>query len=168
MKNKSVFVFANSIPYIKQFRLISESVTGAVLLQQLEYWFAKYPKGFYKYLTPCPNIRTYNSGDSWLEELNFSRKEFHGAFDKIGVRYQSKKDYINQKDPFQGKYYCSYHDKISRQTWYFRNHKKMDAALDNIMQLIKSEESEEFDIEEQVTKGEVSGLQKGRCRGYKR
>jgi hypothetical protein len=54
--------------------------------------------------------------------MQMTPDEFRHAFDKIGVRYLSKRLYNQPTDKFQGKYYCSYTDKISRLTWYFRDH----------------------------------------------
>ena len=82
---------------------------------QLEYWFSKKPQGFYKFLEPC-NHPLYRAGDSWTEELGFSRRVFNAAFDLIGVRYKSKTAFLNAQDKFQGKLYASYHDRKTNKT----------------------------------------------------
>src|SRR5688572_25188932 len=100
-------------------------------MQQLDYWFAEYPNGFYKFMEPCGN-RYYRQYDSWQEELAMTADEFRTAFDKIGTRYTSKTAFDAAPDKFQGKYFCSYFDKKEGVTHYFRNHEKMDALIDEL------------------------------------
>jgi hypothetical protein len=143
MKNK---VLANTsskkvIIYNKDLNYLTESVTASILMQQLDYWIdwceqeksanRRQPgyEELYKFLEPCSN-RKYKEGESWVEELGFTVTEFRSAFDKIGIRYKSKKEYSQHDDPFQNKFYCSYHDKIKGVTFYFRNHELVDKALD--------------------------------------
>lgn len=101
-------------------------------MQQLDYWFEKKPNGFYKFLEPPEkNHDMYRPGDSWCEELGISKGEFRTAFDRIGGRYRSKSEYDEaiKTDRFKGKYYCSYLDRRTNLTWYFRNHELLDAKL---------------------------------------
>lgn len=120
---------ARAIPYNGFLRPICKSVTSAILFQQLEYWFDKQGDKFYKFLEPC-NSSAYKDGDSWTEELAFSKDEFRTAFDNIGIRYNSKKDYdAKEDDKFDGKFYLSYHDKIRGITWYMRNAKLIESTL---------------------------------------
>lgn len=111
-------------------------------MQQLDYWFDKYPEGFYKFLSPCLANKNYKNGDSWCEELGFSKNEFRTAFDQIGVRHGSKSAYCKANNPFLEitsdgqvieKYYCSYTDKIKGLTFYFRNTNKVNKDLDALM-----------------------------------
>ncbi len=95
-------------------------------------WFEGYPEGFYKFLEPSDHP-AYKNGDSWTEELGMSRHEFRTAFDKIGIRYKSKSDFDQAVDKFQGLFYCSYVDRRSNLTYYFRNHDLVDAALDELL-----------------------------------
>jgi hypothetical protein len=105
-------------------------------MMQLEYRFAKYPDGFYKFLEPPQNgHQDYRLGDSWVEELAFSKEEFRTGFDKIGVRYNSKTQYDEAKSSgseFGCNYYCSYVDRRSGLTFYFRNHSKVDELISDI------------------------------------
>jgi hypothetical protein len=120
---------ARAIPYNGFLRPVCKSVTSAILFQQLEYWFDKQGDKFYKFLEPC-NSSAYKEGDSWTEELAFSKDEFRTAFDNIGIRYNSKKDYdAKEDDKFDGKFYLSYHDKIRGITWYMRNAKLIESTL---------------------------------------
>ena len=72
----------NLIPYRKELRAIGKSVTGTILLQQFIYWDDKMNgRDFYKFITP-PKTKSdyYKIGDSWTEELGFSKKEFATAY----------------------------------------------------------------------------------------
>lgn len=65
-----------SIPYRPRIALFFESVHAAILLQQIIFrWEGK---KFYKFKEPCTH-KLYRSGDSWTEELSFSRREFDAA-----------------------------------------------------------------------------------------
>lgn len=137
-KRKMFSFFKNNIPYFKDLRQITGSVTGAILMSQLEYWFEKYPDGFYKFLEPADH-ELYREGQSWTEELGFSAKEFRCAFDVIGYRYKSKRQFDDAKNKFIVKkesesfvYYCCYHDKIKFLTYYFRN-PVVDTEIDKII-----------------------------------
>lgn len=92
----------------------------AVLQHQLNYWFSKYPDGFYKFVEPCKHA-LYKEGDSWTEEIGYSRPVFNKAFDTIGIRYKSKSEFMNAEDKFQGKLYASYHDRKTNKTFFIRN-----------------------------------------------
>ena len=141
-KNNELALTAKLIPYHKEFRKIAGSVTATILWQQLEYWFSK-KKGepFYKFLEPLKIEKNgYKIGDSWTEELGFSAFEFRAAFSRIGISYKSKKEYNENNDKFQNMMYCSYYDKINRQTWYFRNQKLVETNLGRLRNSISGDE----------------------------
>lgn len=74
------------ISYRPRFVQIAGSVTAAILLQQVYHrWKAQKRRPFYKFTRPCAHP-LYREGDSWCEELKFSRREFDTARSKIGVR----------------------------------------------------------------------------------
>lgn len=153
---------AKPIPYYKDLRRISGSVSSAILFQQMEYWFSKKDgKPFYKFLSPPEETAIgYRAGDSWAEEMGFSEDEFRAAFKKIGVAHKSKKDYDAVTDKFKivenrvdkrrdnsvkktkwivrkyeeevEKMYCSYHNKRTGQTTYFRNHNLVNSMIDSL------------------------------------
>jgi hypothetical protein len=145
MKNKVLSIFHVVIPYVKELRAMAGSMEGCILMQQLDYWFALKPDGFYKFLepvqskgkdeqgNPLPGHRLYSPGDSWCEELNCSPHEFRRMFDAIGVRWNSKSEFMNAPDPFCGRGYCSYIDRKENLTHYFRNHALVDAFLDRFV-----------------------------------
>ncbi len=145
MKNKVLSIFHAVIPYVKELRAMAGSMEGCILMQQLDYWFALKPDGFYKFLepvqpkgkdeqgNPIPGHRLYRPGDSWCEELNCSPHEFRRMFDAIGIRWNSKSEFNNAVDPFCGRGYCSYVDRKENLTHYFRNHALVDAFLDQFV-----------------------------------
>ncbi len=92
----------------------------AILQHQLEYWFSKYSHGFYKFIEPCKHP-LYKAGDSWTEEIGYSRPVFNRAFDSIGMRYNSKTEFMNAKDKFHGMLYASYYDRKTNKTFFVRN-----------------------------------------------
>jgi hypothetical protein len=136
VKPSILAAFAEAVPYIPGLRQQTGSVVATILMMQLEYRFAKYPDGFYKFLEPPQNgHQDYRLGDSWVEELAFSKEEFRTGFDKIGVRYNSKTQYDEAKSSgseFGCNYYCSYVDRRSGLTFYFRNHSKVDELISDI------------------------------------
>jgi hypothetical protein len=132
MKNRILHLTRNTIPYVKELHPIAGGVLGCLVMQQLDYWFEGHPEGYYKFLMPSDHP-AYKEGDSWTEELGMSRHEFRTAFDKIGIRYKSKSDFDQSLDKFQGLFYCSYVDRRSNLTYYFRNHDLVDAALDKLL-----------------------------------
>lgn len=70
------------IPYRKDLNDITGCVTASILLSQMLYWW-KYSGGeFYKFKEPCKHEK-YNEGDSWCEELGYSKKQFDGAFKRL-------------------------------------------------------------------------------------
>lgn len=140
-KNRLLEITKVSIPYIKDLKLLPliKSTNACILMQQIEYWMSKYPNGFFKFLAPPTSIQyAYKEGDSWAEELGISGTEYRTAFDQIGVRYKSKKEYDQAKengDEFRSRFYCSYFNKVSRLTHYFRNHDKVEKAIDFLAEL---------------------------------
>ena len=146
--NKLLIITRNSVPYVKEIRPLAGSVTASILLQQLEYWTYKMrEKGnpyFYKFLSPCEN-KLYKDGQAWTEELAFSVDEFRAAFDKIGIRYNSKTSFKKAKEKgiaFNKVrkngvetecLYLSFNDKVSHLTYYVRNDVLLDKKLDEII-----------------------------------
>ena len=132
MRNRLLVITRNTIPYVKELRPVTKSVAGCILMQQLEYWFARYPDGFYKFMEPCSH-RAYKSGQSWAEELAITPDEFRSAFDHIATRYRTRAEFEAAADKFQGKFYCSFLDKRDGITYYYRNHQAVDAFLDGLV-----------------------------------
>ena len=99
------------IQYTPELKRFFGSSKAAIIFERLEYWSQKYSSGFWKFFEPCEFHPQYRQGDSWEEELGFSRKVFNRVFSLIGVHYKSKSDFRAQADPFQGKLYASYYDR---------------------------------------------------------
>lgn len=116
------------ISYYPRLNEVTGDVLASLLMTQLEYWFSKKPKKFFKFAAPCEH-RLYHEGDSWEEELGFSRGIFRTAFSRIGVTYKSRKAYLQSKDKFQGKFYLSYYDRMSRLTYYKRNDELIERRM---------------------------------------
>ncbi|QMI49705.1 hypothetical protein [Burkholderia sp. MBR-1] len=134
MRNRILQITRSSIPYVKEIMPLAKTVAGCILMQQLDYWFERYPNGFYKYLEPAHGQAAYKEGESWHEELGFSAAEFRTAFDNIGVRYKSRTEHRDASgDKFQGKFYISVVDRVARLTYYYRNHDLIDSALDALI-----------------------------------
>ncbi|MDL2284752.1 hypothetical protein LJC19_06395 [Oxalobacter sp. OttesenSCG-928-P03] len=150
VRNRLLGVTRNTIPYVMELREIAGSVSATVLMQQLDYWFIRYPDGFYKFLEPRPKASLYRSGQSWCEELGLSKNEFRSAFDRIGHRWLSKSQFDEAKDKFQGKFYASYVDRRTNLTWYLRNHELVDQTLDHLLEMgnADSQEIDNSDLQE--------------------
>jgi len=72
--------------YRPELRKITGSVNSAILLNQAIFrWVTNGSKEFYKFKEPCSH-ELYHNGDSWCEELGFSREEFDTALAKIGFK----------------------------------------------------------------------------------
>jgi hypothetical protein len=104
---------------------------ATLILSTLEYWFQKKPDGFYKFIEACPH-RLYKSGDSWTEQLDCDRKSFASSFDKIAVRYKSRRAYEKAQDKFQEKMYASIYDRNTNQTYFVRNHELANKVLTDL------------------------------------
>lgn len=75
-----------AIAYRPEFAKMTGSVLGAILLQQVLYRFDHNEcEKFYKFAQPCKH-KLYKEGDSWIEELAFSRTELATALKKIGTK----------------------------------------------------------------------------------
>lgn len=99
------------------------------VISHLEYWFNTKKRPFYKFTEPCRH-RLYKEGDSWVEELMMTRISFNRIFDEIGMRYKTKKAFLQETDKFKGMMYACYHDRISKQTFYFRNDETVNEFLE--------------------------------------
>lgn len=84
--------------YRPQFKRELGSVTASILLNQIIYWWHKMGyNSFYKFKEPCQHP-LYHQGQSWCEELEFSKKEFDNALKKLKERglVSSKRDNNNK------------------------------------------------------------------------
>ncbi|MCW8886894.1 MAG: hypothetical protein OQK12_16840 [Motiliproteus sp.] len=150
--NNSLAISAKTIPYNPALRERAGSISAAILWQQLEYWFSIADGSFYKFLQPCDHD-AYKVGDSWQEDIGFSPDEFRTAFDKLGVRYRSKKAFKEAEEQFKRGdtecLYCSYHDKRSGLTYYIRNNDFADGVIGDLV--CKQEKPDTVNQEPQST-----------------
>lgn len=101
------------ITYRPRMNRITGSVTSTILLQQILYWHKKNDgKPFYKFKEPCGHT-LYKEGDSWCEELGFSRSEFDIALSNLAVK-RNKGNKDNLPDAFI--YYWITPDRITYYT----------------------------------------------------
>lgn len=71
------------IAYRPEWRPLVGSVNAVILLGQLLYWWRKnHKRPFYKFRDACEHQK-YRDGDSWCEELGFSKFEFDKAWKAI-------------------------------------------------------------------------------------
>lgn len=128
-----------NIPYNPSLRNYFKNITACILFQQLCYWVEKnnsQDNSFYKFVEPCKHP-LYKQGDSWCEELNFSKKEFKHARLECITHYSSKKKWkqaVKEGDPFKGKPFCSYVDKQNHLTHYVSNYSRIEEITHNIDQ----------------------------------
>ena len=108
------------VKYNPALRAECGSQNAVLLFDRLEYWFERKKNEFYKFIEPCEHP-CYREGDSWSEELRFSKKVFRTAFDKIGIRYKSKTEFEKESDPFKGKLFAYYQDRQTKKTIFVRN-----------------------------------------------
>ena len=103
---------------------ITGSVTGTILLQQIIYrWIGNKRKPFYKFNQPCDH-RLYTTGDSWLEELGFTRRELETARKKIAAK--TKRNHVSPLAM------VSYWPDADRKTWYALNETAVETELSRI------------------------------------
>lgn len=75
-----------TIAYYPTFNQLTGSVLASLLLQQMIYrWEHSGCQPFYKFSAPCDHPH-YRPGDSWQEELGFSRTEFETARRRLGSK----------------------------------------------------------------------------------
>lgn len=111
--------FGSALPsYRPAFKRMTGSTNAAILLQQLYFWFRSSGyQPYYKFKEPCDHER-YRKGDSWCEELEFSRYEFDGAIKKI--RAVKVKSGDKKRDVYKDAVVVYWTDKHNV-TWYDMN-----------------------------------------------
>ncbi len=103
--------------YRAKFRNIANSVNGALLLNQIWYYFQKKDyQPFYKFAQPCSH-KMYRDGDSWTEVLNWSYDEFTSALKKIGTKVTAG---VSKTEAYENSIII-YWTNSSQVTWYDMN-----------------------------------------------
>jgi hypothetical protein len=119
---------ARVIAYRPEFNEITNSATASLLLSQIIYWWVwTGRKPFFKFSAPCDHAM-YKDGDSWQEELRFSRTEFETARSKIGTKINRNTD----KSEVQKTRLVIYWRDTNNLTWYEVNEELLRQKLDEI------------------------------------
>lgn len=124
--------FAPYIPKMMLLPLVNRNMGAAFIMQELEYRFYKNPEGFYVFYEPQPKQPHYYLGFSWSEKFHISVTRFKTAFDKIGVRYSSYREFAESEDKFRNKYYLSFYDRSRKQVYYLRNNELVTADIKKV------------------------------------
>ena len=104
----------NILIYRPEFNKITGSVTATILLQQIIYRLQD-NESFFKFKEPCEH-ELYEEGDSWCEELGFTRREFDSALStlknlgivKTKMTMTRLTYYSIDKDVFNGLFFVLY------------------------------------------------------------
>jgi len=118
------------IPYRRELAILTGSTNAAILLSQMLYWSEKMDnQPFFKYKEPpqkkddetqeeyLERVHPYKEGDSWTEELYFSRKEFDSALNRI-AHNKNKKLTDEDKKQYPIKRCIHYWTTRDRKTYY--------------------------------------------------
>lgn len=98
------------------------SVTATIMLCQAMYWATHFCNPFWKFMQPCDHAQ-YKKGDSWMEELGFTRTEMETALKRLGQKIQRKTTEIDKEA------YIWYWTDMSRLTWYQINWERVNLAM---------------------------------------
>lgn len=115
----------NVISYRPRLNALTGSVTATILLQQMIHRYKG--EAFYKFMEPCSHPR-YREGDSWCEELGFTRSEFIRARDKIATKIRRG---VSKKEAFDNSFVIYWTDS-NRMTFYEVNEELLDNALSGL------------------------------------
>ncbi|MCK8827131.1 DnaD domain protein [Natroniella acetigena] len=123
---KAIVEEKKSLVYKPALNEITSSVLSSILLQQIMYWAEKSDNKFFKFMSPCKHEK-YKKGDSWQEELGFSKYELRTAFKNIAFKLGKSKNKIKKKDAF-----VIYYTDSKRLTWYSINWNVLNKAINSI------------------------------------
>lgn len=113
---------------------------ASLLLQQILYrWGQNGRTPFYKFAAPCGHA-AYKPGDSWQEELAFSRTEFETARCRIGVKISRRKG--KQTEWPSAISLVTYWTDNRRLTWYALNEARLAEKLHALTETGKPPDSD--------------------------
>lgn len=111
------------VAYRPRWNVLTGGVMATIFLQQVVYWWVRAGrKPFFKFAGPCKH-RAYRAGDSWREELGFSRRELETARKGVGVRTKGNLD---------GAALVSYWVDVGHKTWYALNEGVLLKGLERV------------------------------------
>jgi len=139
------------ILYRPELGRLTGSVTSAILLSQIIYWAVRKNGRFYKFKEPPKRkqgegdedyqvrVRPYRIGDSWTEELGFTRKVFDQALKQIATKHRS----VPPKDPSEAEQgmealrhelqaSITYHTDLNRVTWYYVDLNRFERVIERV------------------------------------
>lgn len=127
----SRIVAEKQIVYRPSLKAVTGSTNGAILLQQISYWwYVSGEKPFYKFLQSCQNA-LYKDGDSWVEELEFSYSEIQAALEKFALKIVSG----TKKSEAIENYPVIYWTDSNRTTWWQFNPDTFERLYSEAIQL---------------------------------
>ena len=109
------------IIYSPKLKEVCGTVNSALLFSQMVFWGEKSNWSFYKFSAPSKQHLAYKKGDSWQEELGFSRAELDGAFKKL----EQLNFYITKRK--------------GNVLWYYINPQRVDEIIDSLRDAISQE-----------------------------
>jgi hypothetical protein len=112
------------ISYRPKLNTETGSVLATILLGQIMYWAEHFGNPFWKFMQPCEHHQ-YKQGDSWMEEIGFTRTEMETAFKRIGRR-------VNKKTKPDMDAFVWYWTDMNRLTWYMVNWDRVNRAVENV------------------------------------
>ena len=117
-----------TIAYYHSLNQLTGSILASLLLQQIVYWWeSQEQRPFYKFSAPCQHP-AYRPGDSWQEELGFTRTEFETARRRLGCKIQQG----NEKSTLRLGSLVLYWTDRQRLTWYELNTPLLGAKLQEL------------------------------------
>jgi hypothetical protein len=117
-----------TIAYYPNLNQLTGSILASLLLQQIVYWWeSQDQQPFYKFSAPCQH-RAYRPGDSWQEELGFTRTEFETARRRLGRKIQQG----DEKSALRLGSLVLYWTDRQRLTWYELNTPLLGAKLQEL------------------------------------
>lgn len=147
------------VSYRPRLNKMTGSVTATILLQQILFrWKHNGCKPFYKFYAPCQHSQ-YREGDSWQEEIGFTRREFESARDAIAEKVTTG----TSKTELRKTAIVLYWTDREHRTWYDVNADVLNAklaelysepqSLSNVqnVQQIENEQNEQQIVSESTT-----------------
>jgi DnaD/phage-associated family protein len=115
-----------SITYRPRLNRVTGSVNATILFQQVLFrWEHNEGKPFYKFAAPAKDSKHYREGDSWQEEIGFTRGEFEGARKKIATAVEKGQS----KDELLKEHAIVYWRDHQNLTWYDLNPALIEAMI---------------------------------------
>lgn len=121
-------IMGRTIAYYPSLNQLTGSILASLLLQQIVYWWeSQEQQPFYKFSAPCQHP-AYRLGDSWQEELGFTRTEFETARRRLGRKIQRG----DEKNALRFGSLVLYWTDRQRLTWYELNKPLLQAKLQEL------------------------------------